>query len=862
MKTSMAAGVVAEVVAGEVVEELDVAVLQYQNQKLFQELEAQKVEYILCEDKYNKLKKQQETYEGIVAVVNNSWEQLVTDLESCSISTNESANTRHDLQGSQKLRDGAFIPIQDDFLSKLFETGATECCSYSGSAGQIKSHTQLTSETTKNILQNIVSSINWTWHVREDAASSLEATCSEAGAQLQKSVNDHRMEVRSLVLGVNDLHLKHRLLTNSTYNLRDMDAVFKADQKCLAGELATAMSELEESNSKLASVKAQSDGSNVAPIFYSKLGNKQSAIDVARNEKEIQDMEAFLKEIQVLVTSRMEEIGNLQERRTENLKKLVNLQNVLVDIKSVSSSGVFLMLKEQLDKSKMEMNQFRISLKKLQVEKDNFLWHEKEVNMEANVAVISGKICEFSKSRIAELEEELPKFIQDRIAMETKVEETLRELGRKEIIAGFKEHVSSLPKEMVAMQSELEKLKDSSSEIHCLRAQVQFLSAILQREVDKLQSMFDKSAGQLHEIKNLHLVVVDLRESEQELKLFLDMYRRESTDSWDIMESRGMEYKALAHVQSLKSSLDEHNLDSRVKVAIEVEGRTQKRLATAEAKIADLRQNLELSLRQIVKSSENLTSKHEEGLVYLSEIESIGQAYEDLRTQNQQLLQEITERDEYNIKLLMEGVKARQLHDVVYREVGTMDEKLQEADLLMHLYGLKALRFDEELKVCSDQVAKLADEGRQNSISLGNAQRILSDVCTESHKLRNSLNEMQVQVERSRLEVTDILIELERERFNKRTIDEGLAVMKIKATSLRSQTEGSVVLEELQQEKNEYRGILKCYICHERQKEVVITKCYHLFCSQCIRRVAESRHRKCPICSASFGRNDIKSVYL
>ncbi|KAL0923755.1 hypothetical protein M5K25_007826 [Dendrobium thyrsiflorum] len=789
---------------------LDVAVLQYQNQKLFQQLEAQKAEYSLCEDKYNKLKKQQETYEGIVAVVNNSWEQLVTDLESRSISTNESAKTRRDLQGSQKLKDGAFIPIQDDFLSRLFETGATECCSYSDSAGQMESHTQLTSETIKNILQNIVSSINWTWHVREDASSSLQDTCSEDGVQLRKSVNDHRMEVRSLLLGVNDLHLKHRLLTNNTHNLRDMDAVLKADQKCLAGELASTMPELEESNSKLASLKAQSDGSNVAPILYSKLGNKQSGIDVARNEKEIQDMEAFLKEIQDLIKSRMEEIGNLQERRIENLKKLVNIQNVLVDIKSVSSSGVFLMLKEQLDKSKMEMNQFRISLKKLQVEKDNFLWHEKEVNMEANVAVISGKICEFSKSRIAELEEELPKFIHDWIAMETKVEETLRELGRKDIIAGFKELVSSLPKEMVAMQSELEKLKDSSSEIHCLRAQVQSLSALLQREVDKLQSMLDKSAGLLHEIKNLHLVVVDLRESEQELNLFLDM---------DIMESRDMEYKAWAHVQCLKSSLDEHNLESRVKDAIEAEARTQQRLATAEAKIADLRQNLELSVRQIVKSSENLTSKHEEGLVYLSEIESIGQAYEDLRTQNQQLLQEITERDEYNIKLLMESVKARQLHDVVCREVGNMDKKLQEADSLMHFYCLKALRFDEELKVCSDQVAKLADDGRQSSVALGNAQRRLSDAYTESQKLRNSLNEVQVQVERSRLEVTDILIELEKERFNKRRIDEGLEAMTIKATSLRSQTEGSVVLEELQQEISEYRGILKCHICHERQKE-------------------------------------------
>lgn len=32
--------------------------------------------------------------------------------------------------------------------------------------------------------------------------------------------------------------------------------------------------------------------------------------------------------------------------------------------------------------------------------------------------------------------------------------------------------------------------------------------------------------------------------------------------------------------------------------------------------------------------------------------QSIGQAYEDMQTQNQHLLQQITERDDYNIKVL------------------------------------------------------------------------------------------------------------------------------------------------------------------------------------------------------------------
>lgn len=63
------------------------------------------------------------------------------------------------------------------------------------------------------------------------------------------------------------------------------------------------------------------------------------------------------------------------------------------------------------------------------------------------------------------------------------------------------------------------------------------------------------------------------------------------------MEARDLEYKAWAHVQSLKASLDERNLESRVKTANEAEAISQQRLAAAEAEIARLRQKLEVSKR-------------------------------------------------------------------------------------------------------------------------------------------------------------------------------------------------------------------------------------------------------------------------
>lgn len=843
---------------------LDVAVLQFQNQKLFQQLEAQKVEYFVLDEKYNMLKKQHQIYEDSIVAVNKSWEQLVSDLELHSICTSESSSSKLYLQDSCTLEDGASFPIQDDFMSRLLEAGATESCSYNGFDCP-EDCAQMTSGTTKAILQNIISSINWMWHVSEDVASAVEATLLEndPGLQLLKSVDELRIEIRSLIMAVNDLHLKHRHLASRIQNHRDVDAKFKAENKRLAGALASTVIELEDSNSKLAILKAQGDGSKGAPIIFPILGNKLAGGDVARDaQKEIQDMESLHKELQDTVSRQMVEITNLHERRIEILRKLVDLQNALVDIRSFSSSRVFGILMGQLDKSRAEMDNSRISLEKLQVERENFLWHEREVTMKGDLADVTRKISELSELRIAELEQELQKYIHDQSLLESKREEALREPGRKNIIADFKELVSSFPKEMEAMQNELSKSKESTSEIHCLRAHLQFLSGLLGREVRELQSLSDKSASQLSEIERLQLMVGDLRDSEQELKLILEMYRRESTDSRDILESRGMEYKAWAHVQSLKSSLDERCLEARVKTAIEAEAISQQRLATAEAEIADLRQKLEFSIRDVSKSSEMLNSKHEEGEAYLSEIESIGQAYEDMQTQNQHLLHQIMERDEYNIKLVMEGVKSRQMHDGVCSEMKSMNKKLQEANSLMDLYVLKAARFDEQLRIRSDQVAKLVEDGWQSSVDLGNAQGKLADVERESQLLRQSMNEIQVQAMENRLEVTELLIELERERFNKKRIDEGLETMTMKATTLRNQTDGSILLEKLRQEIREYKGILRCRICHDRQKEVVIAKCYHLFCSQCIQRTIESRHRKCPTCSVSFGPNDVKPIYI
>lgn len=48
-----------------------------------------------------------------------------------------------------------------------------------------------------------------------------------------------------------------------------------------------------------------------------------------------------------------------------------------------------------------------------------------------------------------------------------------------------------------------------------------------------------------------------------------------------------------------------------------------------------------------------------------------------------------------------------------------------------------------------------------------------------------------------------------------------------------------------------------CFVC-----QVVIVKCYHLFCNPCIQRNLEIRHRKCPGCGTAFGQSDVRFVKI
>lgn len=63
-------------------------------------------------------------------------------------------------------------------------------------------------------------------------------------------------------------------------------------------------------------------------------------------------------------------------------------------------------------------------------------------------------------------------------------------------------------------------------------------------------------------------------------------------------------------------------------------------------------------------------------------------------------------------------------------------------------------------------------------------------------------------------------------------------------------------------ELKELQKLVNCSVCQDQRKNVLIGKCFHMFCRDCVDSNLKSRNRKCPTCKKMFGQDDVKAVWF
>ncbi|KAJ0395740.1 hypothetical protein P43SY_004271 [Pythium insidiosum] len=249
----------------------------------------------------------------------------------------------------------------------------------------------------------------------------------------------------------------------------------------------------------------------------------------------------------------------------------------------------------------------------------------------------------------------------------------------------------------------------------------------------------------------------------------------------------------------------------------------------------------------------------EENDALISEIEALGKEVSSVRHSKKKVLQQLEEKRASLKK--------------------TQGQLAKESDAKSHFF--------DELSAARLQVASLGQVHTQQKATLEAAKQALAAREAEVESLTRYLKQLEadrdvvagekLKVERdaeitkhlySKLEASQkqqLLHDRKRgpcehcERLQKKEaeFDKAIAASRSAASSTAASSNGLTNVERL--ELQDLQKQLKCSVCQDRHKGVIIAKCFHMFCKECVESNLKSRNRKCPTCKKMFGQDDVKN---
>uniref|UniRef100_A0A673KAN2 E3 ubiquitin protein ligase n=1 Tax=Sinocyclocheilus rhinocerous TaxID=307959 RepID=A0A673KAN2_9TELE len=354
------------------------------------------------------------------------------------------------------------------------------------------------------------------------------------------------------------------------------------------------------------------------------------------------------------------------------------------------------------------------------------------------------------------------------------------------------------------------------------------------------------------EIEQLKIVRVDLKkaqESQREMKLLLDMYRSAPKEQRDKVQLMAAEKKAKSEAEELRQRLRE--LEER-------ERREGKKMADEEAlrKIRSVEEQIDILNKKL-----SLAKQEEDAL--LSEMDVTGQAFEDMQEQNIRLMQQLREKDDANFKLMSERIKSNQIHKLLKEEKEELADQLLTLKTQVDAQLQVVRKLEEKERLLQGTISAAERELGLRTQALDMNKRKAQESVLLSEEVRTQLEGVQQRLSAVREEVIENSISREKESFNARRAQEDISKLRRKIEKTKKPAEnirnGDEILNE---EINDYKARLTCPCCNSRVKDAVLTKCFHVFCFECVKTRYDTRQRKCPKCNAAFGANDFHRIYI
>nr|XP_022339976.1 E3 ubiquitin-protein ligase Bre1-like isoform X1 [Crassostrea virginica] len=336
--------------------------------------------------------------------------------------------------------------------------------------------------------------------------------------------------------------------------------------------------------------------------------------------------------------------------------------------------------------------------------------------------------------------------------------------------------------------------------------------------------------------------------SQKELKLLLDMYKSAPKEQRDKVQLMACEKKFRQEIDELKGQIKRMQENERKEKRKLAEEDAIKKISKMEEKIAEL--------------SKNLATQKQREEALLSEMEVTGQAFEDMQEQNMRLLQQLKEKDDANFKLMSERIKANQIQKLLREEKEVLADQVVTLQSQVEAQNLVVRKLEEKEQILQNTVTTMEKELGLTQQALEMHKRKAVESSQTAADLKLHLDKYQAQLKEAQVSVAEKTGALEQESFKYKRMQEEIAKLQRKLERSKKIEMAGAADEVLMAEIAEYKEQLTCPSCKVNKKDAVLTKCFHVFCLECLKTRYETRQRKCPKCNGGFGANDYHRLYI
>lgn len=273
-------------------------------------------------------------------------------------------------------------------------------------------------------------------------------------------------------------------------------------------------------------------------------------------------------------------------------------------------------------------------------------------------------------------------------------------------------------------------------------------------------------------------------------------------------------------------------------------------------------------MQELVSSVKvELENERKKSSGFINEVESLSMMYGELESENSRIQKLLVEKEQVLSKVMSERLRARQQLTTVKEENRALAQgRTTDQERIKQL--AEALSCNKQLvKAANHSSNKAMEETRMMSGQLEKRQRIADEASVSARTAIAEREEMKVERDALASMIESSAVDAQGNKFDVRRLTEENRELKKRLMSLeesvrpneKKAANGEAVRDEIIRELTKK---LNCSVMTNCRKEVVLTRCGHLFSKKCTDNLIATRNRKCPICGRAFGLDDVQMIFF